>query len=188
MVINALFTHASCCLLLWLSLIKRDIAKEALFAHCDRRKRSYFVVKDFSLFFFEVLQVLWALWIQLKILSGMESCIKNKPPTCSPSSARTRWWSRDCAQIQWLGLYRDASKLSDYFGGCTVADPTKFSLTSFFMGRIDFLFSLGFTSITEIEQTSESKRGCVHSHCLKQIKIIFVNSLGQNSPFLTIMC
>lgn len=52
MVINALFTHASRCLLLWLGLIKRDIAKEALFAHCDRRKRSYFVMKDFSLFFF----------------------------------------------------------------------------------------------------------------------------------------
>lgn len=52
MVINALFTHASCCLLLWLGLIKRDIAKEALFAHCGGRKRSYFVVKDFSLFFF----------------------------------------------------------------------------------------------------------------------------------------
>lgn len=69
MVINALFTHASCCLLLWLGLIKRDIAKEALFAHCDRRKRSYFVVKDFSLFFFEVLQILWAPWIHLKIRS-----------------------------------------------------------------------------------------------------------------------
>lgn len=68
MVINALFTHASCCLLLWLGLIKRDIAKEALFAHCNRRKRSYFVAKDFSLFFLEVLQVLWAPWIQLKIL------------------------------------------------------------------------------------------------------------------------
>lgn len=52
MVINALFTHASRCLLLWLGLIKRDIAKEALFAHSDRRKRSYFVMKDFSLFFF----------------------------------------------------------------------------------------------------------------------------------------
>lgn len=81
MVINALFTHASCCLLLWLGLIKRDIAKEALFAHCDRRKRSYFVLKDFSSFFFEVLQVLWAPRIHLKMLSEMGSCIKNKPTT-----------------------------------------------------------------------------------------------------------
>lgn len=53
MVINALFTYASCCLLLWLGSIQRDIAKEALFAHCDMRKRSYFVVNDFPGFFFK---------------------------------------------------------------------------------------------------------------------------------------
>ena len=69
-----------------LGLIKRDIAKVALLAHCDRRKRSYFVVKDFYLFFFEALQVLW---LHLKILSETGSCIKRNT-SCSPSSSRAK--------------------------------------------------------------------------------------------------
>lgn len=110
MVINALFTHASRCLLLWLGLIKRDIAGEALFAHCDRKKGgSYFVVKDFALFSFsEEVRRVWS-------LNQDEDAIRAWPRIKTHLRAVVHLLVHENnvePQIQGLGLFGDVNKLN----------------------------------------------------------------------------
>lgn len=58
MVINALFTHVSCCVLLYLSLIKWSIAKQALLQIVVEERN--FAVKDFC-FLLEMYLAAWFL-------------------------------------------------------------------------------------------------------------------------------